>query len=102
MQRCSITLAPFQVGADPPGPDPATKCRVPLDRLLAVVAALLHTQWGLLLMGKALACARERGPLLTVLSCSSLHPSRGSCRGYVWHAILRISQLSHVTARGDN
>ena len=30
-QRCRSTLAHFQVGAGPPGPIPATNCRVPLD-----------------------------------------------------------------------
>ena len=100
-QRCRSTLAPFRVGAGPPGPIPAANCRVPQDHPPCRSRCSAAHPMGSLLMGKALACARRRGPLL---SCSSLHPSRGCGRGHVWHAPFgstrhRASPLSHICVR---
>ena len=65
--RCRSTLVPFRVGAGPPGPDPATKCRVPRDHPPCRGSCSAAHPMGSLPLGKALACARERG---TLLSCN--------------------------------
>ena len=62
---------------------------------LAVVAAPLLTSLGSLLMGKALACAKERGPLPgpgLPFRCAD-GPSRGGGSHQSWHVLLQLSPL---------
>ena len=104
-QRCRSTLAPFRVGAGPPGPVPATNCRVPRDHPPCRSRCSAAHPMGSLLMGKALACARKRSPLLSCSFAASESwpalaavvvtrgtPSFGSAR-------YRASPLSHVCGR---
>ena len=120
---CRSTLAPFLVGAGPPGPIPATNCRVcwdhppcrsrcsaahPIGPIPATNCRMprdhppcrsrcsaAHPMESFL-MGKALACARKHAPLLSCsFAASESWPRQWSCEA----RLLRVRPIPCQPAR---
>ena len=100
--RCRSTLAHFRMGAGPPGPDPATKCRVTRDHPPCRSSRSRCTPHGSSLFGKALACAPLLGcPLAKSFRCIRVMASAVFTAGtsFFGSARYRAGPLVHVRIR---
>ena len=97
-QQCRSTLAPFQVGAGPPGPYPATNGLLPRDDPPCSSRFSAAHPMGSLLMGKALACS---GTTQLLFRCISVVAAAVVTYGTppFWSTRYRASPLSHICAR---